>query len=208
MARKSEHMPVISRTKICIERNEYNVEIICGSDGMFKIKLPNEISQKCGQEFVLASRKSEAVKAFKDKIEEVSAAMVKIDKRIWYRIGTHLGDFKSDRTFHDENTMRIGVGFRVVIRYNYLNNVYLFDAADFEKNGVKAEKISYHYSGWKDVNWTAEREAFFIRFTDRLSEMIARLDEFAENQDVLMLLIDSGKDHLLTEAPKNEKVIK
>jgi hypothetical protein len=199
------NMPKISKTKIHIGQTEHALEIFCDSNGRFTIPLPQDIAEKSRVKEVSAFSKNEVIEAYRKKIDEVFAARTKAEKQIWFKFGIHRGDFKSDRSFHDENSLRLGFAYLVIIHYEYNEQVFNYFAEEYEALGRDAVAPMRLYSGeWTIVAWTQEREQFFKKFAEKMEEMMDQIEGFTTDSKALMQAIDSKGAFLLPGAKKED----
>lgn len=201
-------MPRVSRRQYPFEdQGDFFLVVNVSPKGIFSAKLPQRVTEILGYDKVTSDTNEDVLRKFTEAIEEYKSARTTTRKVIAYDFNCAAKEFTAnDGTDHEYHEMGFveGLGLSVwaVVceesvrtmgddkqRYDYeelpssIPDVLRPQARNVNSHREQAEHI---------IDWTQDREDFFVRLAGIMQEMIARLKSF-EKPDKLIERIDSGR---------------
>lgn len=196
-------MPVVSREKISFgDKGDFKKEIVYSSKSKdFTIALPDWMAEIVGYDKICYHTEDGADKRFWEAYEEYKKRLTKRQKVIAYivqinaDVSSENGEecllSKNDISFF-EGDYAFGIGYKVLTESVYDDRKTYYD--------MENHRITLN-GEWTIIDWTEQREKFFKETIKDLENLILRVNEFFQDNNKLLKLIDNKKYIKYNESP-------
>ena len=209
-------MPCVKTEKGYFGGQEFTMRVNVGKDGMIRIKLPEGAHGALGMEKVEKDTLHAAIEEFKKQKKKYSGMLTsqKMVIRYTFRLQDKTDRYSCDNTERDDISFGIGKGIQFGIANLYETTHYNSDGEvcrkeydyragddidedieqpypdgyDYATHGAMAEARSHECNV---VDWTEEREAWFMNLCKLMDGLIGKLKTLDENQDLLLEAVNS-----------------
>lgn len=206
-------MPVVKTWTTYFGGHETKVRVYCNTKGMFTIKLPPAAKETLGVEKIVEETMDKAIREFESVRQQVADSLKTERKVIRYQF---LLQEKHGRYHQGDQRDDIGFGIGKGIQFAVTNLVevtsrkstgeeshktYRYEWSD-EREVESPYPEAYRYGCFDDlsdtdhsvqtIEWTEERERWFLSLCAAMDSLIANIKALDENPQLLLQAVQSG----------------
>jgi len=210
-------MATVKSEKTYFGGKAFTMRVNVASDGIFRIKLPVHAIEALSVDVIEKATLTEAVKEF-ERLSRNYANMLTVDRKViryCFRLQDKTHRHVPKEGERDDIGFGIGKGLQFGV-VNMIETAHKDSDGDVKRRSYKPATDDPYPAGYgygqfdsigsceaHTVDWTIEREAWFLGFCDALDTLIAKTKELDEDKSKLLEAVDNQL--LLSATPYIER---